>query len=84
MYVCMYVCSCTHARARARAHTYAGAHAYTPTHPPTHARTHAPHSLSLTTRLHAYRLLKVLPRPPDAAEVDVLCAGRVLAATPSL
>ena len=48
-----------------------------PTHPPT-----PPHSL--TTSLHAYRLLKVLPRPPDAAEVDVLCAGRVLAATLSL
>ena len=51
---------------------------YVTTLPPTHPRH------SLTTSLHAYRLLKVLPRPPDAAEVDVLCAGRVLAATPSL
>ena len=28
--------------------------------------------------------MQALPLPPDAAEVDVLCAGRVLAATPSL
>ena len=28
--------------------------------------------------------MQALPLPPDAAEVDVLCAGRVLTATPSL
>ena len=40
-------------------------------------------SYSLTTCLRMF-LLQALPPPPDAAEVDVLCAGRVLTATPSL